>query len=441
LDPDPYQAIAELQDSGAFAFSYVFSVGLALLLLAISALVSASEVALFSLTSQQIEPLEESPSDNMDKTLVDLLKSPRYVLSTILILNNLVNVALVTLSTFVMWDVLGTRESSGIAVILLTFITTSAIVFFGEITPKTVAYKNNLSLARRVAIPLKYMIMVFRPLSWILVNSSRIIENRIERKGYRISVDELNEALEITTGKETSQEEKSILKGIVNFGTISAKQIMRTRQDIAAVDIDLSFTELIKTVQEHGYSRIPVYKETIDKIEGVLYIKDLLPHIHLDDSFDWNTIIRQGYFIPESKKIDDLLRDFQEKRVHLAIVVDEYGGTSGIITMEDIIEEIVGDINDEFDEKENIKYARLDERTYVFEAKILLSDICEILGIEETVFDETRGEAESIGGLVLEIAQKLPKVGEKFVANTFTFTVVAADDKKINRIKVELPAL
>lgn len=420
--------------------SYLLSALAAFLLLGISALVSASEVALFSLSAQQVDSLEEAPEGSADKTLMHLLKTPRYVLSTILILNNLVNVALVTLSTFVMWDVLGTRDSSGLAVVFLTFITTSAIVFFGEITPKTVAYKNNLALARKAAIPLKYLIAVFKPLSWALVSSSRIIENRIERKSYRITVDELNEALEITTGKETSQEEKSILKGIVNFGTISAKQIMRSRQDIAAVDIELTFDELIKSVQDHGYSRIPVYRETIDKIEGVLYIKDIVPHIHQDNLFDWHSIIRQGYFIPESKKIDDLLRDFQEKRVHLAIVVDEYGGTSGIITMEDIIEEIVGDINDEFDEKENIKYVRIDDRTYVFEAKILLSDVCEILNKDEAVFDSIRGEAESLGGLVLELAQKLPKVGEKYSSDLFAFTVVAADDKKLNRIKIELIA-
>ncbi len=407
------------------------------MLLSISALVSASEIALFSLNSKQLDELRHS-SETRDEKLLNLLSKPRYLLSTILIWNNLVNVGIVTTSTFITWEATGTKDNEGITVLVLTFLVTTVIVFFGEITPKTYAYKINLPFARFISPYLTIALKIMKPVSWLLVNTSSLIEKRIQRKGYRVSVDELNHALEITSGKDTSKEEKEILKGIVNFGTISVKQIMRSRQEILAIDFELGYIELIKKVNEYGYSRMPVFKDTIDTIEGIIYIKDLLPYLNESDTFDWKSLIRPCYFIPESKKIDDLLKDFQEKRVHLAIVVDEYGGTSGLITLEDIIEEIVGEIHDEFDERELLKYSKLDERTYIFEAKTLLSDVCEVVGFMEDRFDPVRGEAESLGGLMLELFQRFPKVGDRFMLEDVTFTIVSVEQKKINKIKLEL---
>jgi putative hemolysin len=437
LDPDPFIDSTLVSTAGSSYTFYILGGLIILVLLSISALVSASEIALFSLNSKQLDELRHS-SETRDEKLLNLLSKPRYLLSTILIWNNLVNVGIVTTSTFITWEATGTKDNEGITVLVLTFLVTTVIVFFGEITPKTYAYKINLPFARFISPYLTIALKIMKPVSWLLVNTSSLIEKRIQRKGYRVSVDELNHALEITSGKDTSKEEKEILKGIVNFGTISVKQIMRSRQEILAIDFELGYIELIKKVNEYGYSRMPVFKDTIDTIEGIIYIKDLLPYLNESDTFDWKSLIRPCYFIPESKKIDDLLKDFQEKRVHLAIVVDEYGGTSGLITLEDIIEEIVGEIHDEFDERELLKYSKLDERTYIFEAKTLLSDVCEVVGFMEDRFDPVRGEAESLGGLMLELFQRFPKVGDRFMLEDVTFTIVSVEQKKINKIKLEL---
>lgn len=437
MDSDPLLDSTLINTAGSPYTFYLVGGIIISLLLVVSALVSASEIALFSLNSRQLDELRQS-DEPKDEKLINLLSRPRYLLSTILILNNLVNVGIVTTSTFMMWEATGTKDNEGIAVLVLTFLVTTMIVFFGEITPKTYAYKINLPFARFISPFLGIALNVVKPMSWLLVNTSSLIEKRIQRKGYRVSVDELNQALEITTGKDTSKEEKEILKGIVNFGTISVKQIMRSRQDILAIDYELGFYELIKKVNEYGYSRMPVFKDTIDTIEGIIYIKDLLPFLNEHESFDWRGLIRPPYFVPESKKIDDLLKDFQEKRVHLAIVVDEYGGTSGLITLEDIIEEIVGEIHDEFDEKELLKYSKLDEKTYIFEAKTLITDVCEVIGFNENRFDRIRGEAESLGGLMLELFQRFPKVGDRFPLDDVTFSIVSVEQKKINKIKLEL---
>ncbi len=437
MDPDPFIDSTLVSTAGSSYTFYILGGLIILVLLSISALVSASEIALFSLNSKQLDELRHS-SETRDEKLLNLLSKPRYLLSTILIWNNLVNVGIVTTSTFITWEATGTKDNEGITVLVLTFLVTTVIVFFGEITPKTYAYKINLPFARFISPYLTIALKIMKPVSWLLVNTSSLIEKRIQRKGYRVSVDELNHALEITSGKDTSKEEKEILKGIVNFGTISVKQIMRSRQEILAIDFELGYIELIKKVNEYGYSRMPVFKDTIDTIEGIIYIKDLLPYLNESDTFDWKSLIRPCYFIPESKKIDDLLKDFQEKRVHLAIVVDEYGGTSGLITLEDIIEEIVGEIHDEFDERELLKYSKLDERTYIFEAKTLLSDVCEVVGFMEDRFDPVRGEAESLGGLMLELFQRFPKVGDRFMLEDVTFTIVSVEQKKINKIKLEL---
>ena len=262
-----------------------------------------------------------------------------------------------------------------------------------------------------------------------------MIESQVEKKGHNITVDELNQALEITTGDETTEEEKGILKGIVNFSTLTVKQVMKSRMDVTAFDIEMDFHELMDKINKSGFSRIPVYNETIDKIEGILYIKDLIAHIDKEDDFKWQILLRPGFFVPENKKVDALLKDFQEQRVHMAIVVDEYGGTSGLITMEDIIEEIVGEINDEFDD-EDVAYNKLDNSTYIFEGKTSLNDFCKIVGVEPSTFDDVKGESESLGGLLLELNATLPRGGEKIKFDQFLFTIVAVDLRRIKRVRV-----
>lgn len=410
-----------------------------IVLLFLSGLVSGSEVAYFSLNANQISQFKQS-KDPIESRIFNLIKNPRRLLANILILNNLINVAIVTLSTFLTWEIFGAEAEEGEIVATLTIVVTVAIIFFGEVLPKVYANQNNVAFAKRTSLILSFAHYILRPLTYILMNFSKIIEKRIEKKGYTISVDELNQALEITTEKEATDEEKDILKGIVNFGTLSVKQIMKSRLDITAFDIELDFHELMDKINKTGYSRIPIYKETIDKIEGILYIKDMLPFIEKDENFKWQKLLRQGYFVPESKKIDDLLKDFQEKRVHMAIIVDEYGGTSGLITMEDIIEEIVGEINDEFDEDE-IAFNKLDENTFVFEGKTTLNDFCKIIGEDPGIFEEVKGESESLGGLILEINNKLPRAGDKIRYHRFLFTVVAVDNKRIKRVRVLIQAL
>ena len=416
--------------------SYLITVILLLAaLLLCSAMISGSEVAFFSLSSKDINECRvgSRPSEHQ---IVSLLEQPRILLATILILNNLVNVAIVTLSTYATWQYYG-KSSQGWLIGVLTTVITVAILFFGEILPKQYAIHYSLNFARGMAGILKIFTQLLRPLSVTLMSISRLVETRLEKKGYNVSVDELNQALEITTQHDATatEEEKGILKGIVNFGTLSVKQVMRSRLDITAIDIETDFHELMNIINKTGYSRIPIFRETIDSIEGFLYVKELLPHLGQEESFDWPSLLHKGFFVPESKKIDALLRDFQEKRVHMAIVVDEYGGTAGLITLEDIIEEIVGEINDEFDESD-VRYNKLDNNTYVFEGKTSLNDFCKIIDEDSTLFEEVKGESESLGGLLLEIHSKLPRAGEKINFDKYVFTVVAVDSKRIKRIRV-----
>ena len=416
--------------------SYLLTVALILILLLFcSAMISGSEVAFFSLSPKDIAACQTSLRTS-EHRIVALLDQPKMLLATILILNNLVNVAIVTLSTYATWQYFD-KSSQGQVVVVLTAIITIVILFFGEILPKQYAIHYSLNFARKMAGVLRIATQLLKPLSVALMSVSRLVEKRLEKKGYNVSVDELNHALEITTqhDKTATEEEKGILKGIVNFGTLSVKQVMRSRLDITAIDVKTDFHELMDIINKTGYSRIPIYKETIDNVEGFLYVKDLLPHLDKEDTFAWSSLLHKGFFVPESKKIDALLRDFQEKRVHMAIVVDEYGGTAGLITLEDIIEEIVGEINDEFDESD-IRYNKLDDNTYVFEGKTSLNDFCKIVNEDSMLFEEVKGESESLGGLLLEIHSKLPRAGEKINYDKYVFTVVAVDSKRIKRIRV-----
>lgn len=398
-------------------------------------MVSASEVAFFSLKADDLDRCRES-EDERDKSIIYLLNNPRLLLATILIMNNFVNVALVTLSTFIMWELAATRNPTEIIVGVVTFSVTFAITFFGEIIPKVYAAQRNLSYSRLMSPAWRVLERIFIPLSWLLLKMGNVVERRFKKKGYSTTVEELNQALEITTeNNETTAEEKDILKGIVNFGTLTVKQVMQSRVDVSAVEYDLNFTELMELINSSGFSRVPVYKETIDKIEGVLYIKDLLPFLDEDETFKWQKLIRPGLFVPETKKLDSLLKDFQNKRVHMAVVVDEYGGTSGVITLEDLIEEIIGDINDEFDE-EDASFVKIDENTFVFEGKTSLHDFCKSIEVESNIFDPVRGESESLGGLILEINSAMPKVADQITFDRFVFTIVSVDKRRIKRVRV-----
>jgi gliding motility-associated protein GldE len=336
-----------------------------------------------------------------------------------------------------MFDILfdfGSNHLLGL-ILELTLIT-FGLVLFGEVMPKIYASQNNMKVARFMAVPMYFIKIFFSPFVYLLVKSTSIIDKRITRKGHTLSVDELTHAIDITSNlEETSKQEKTILKSIVNFGTINVKQIMRQRPDVSAIDSSIRFKELLTKINDWGYSRVPVFKDNLDNIIGVLYIKDLLPNINNDDDFNWLSLIRKPYFVPESKKIDDLLKDFQKKRVHVAIVVDEFGGTSGMTTMEDILEEIFGEINDEFDE-EDVSYSRLNENTYLFEAKMLINDMCRFMEIESDIFEKVREEADTIGGMLLELSGDLPSLGDKINYHNFTFIVEAADKRKIKRVKV-----
>ncbi len=406
-----------------------------ILFIAASAIISSSENAFFSLTKLQVEELTDGQS-RVAKTSEYLLSYPKKLLATILIANTFVNIAIVMVSSF-MFDVLFDFGSNHvIGLILELTLITFTLVLLGEVMPKIYASQNNIKVSKFIAVPMYSLNKLFTPFVYLLIKSTSVIDKRITKKGHVLSVDELSHAIDITsTEEETSQQEKTILKSIVNFGNINVKQIMRQRPDLSAVDATIDFKELLHKINDWGYSRVPVYRDNLDNIIGVLYIKDLLPHINKDDNFNWLSLIRKPYFVPESKKIDDLLKDFQLKRVHVAIVVDEFGGTSGMATMEDILEEIFGEINDEFDEDE-ISHSRINETTYVFEAKMLINDLCRFMEIDPDTFEEVRNEADTVGGMLLELSGDLPSLGDKIEYKDFTFIVEAADKRKVKRVKV-----
>jgi len=434
-DPYPETLLYIFTDVfSSFGLFYISVAIIIVLLLFCSAMISGSEVAFFSLSADEVDECKNS-AKSADQNIVRLLDKPKNLLATILILNNLVNVAIVTLSTYATWQYFG-KSTEGSLIVALTAIITITILFFGEILPKQYAIHHSQSFARSTSAILNFASSMLSPFATLLMSLSSVVEKRLEKKGYNVSVDELNQALELTTNHEsTTAEEKGILKGIVNFGTLSVKQVMRSRLDITAFDVEMDFHDLMDKINKCGYSRIPIYKETIDNIEGVLYVKDLLPYLDHEENFEWQNLLHKGFFVPESKKIDTLLKEFQEKRVHMAIVVDEYGGTSGLITLEDIIEEIVGEINDEFDDND-VRYNKLDDNTYVFEGRTSLNDFCKIVDEDSSLFESVKGESESLGGLLLEIHSKLPRAGEKIYYDTYVFTVVAVDNKRIKRIRV-----
>lgn len=405
------------------------------LLLVASAAMSASEVALFSLTPTQLRDLKER-GGSWGQRVLDLLAKPRRLLATILIANNFVNVGVVILSTVAMNALLEVeRMPSYLVFIVQVLAVTFIILLMGEVLPKVYATSNSMRVAQLLSGPLTALRWLFSPLSEALVRSGNFIEKRYRKKGSQsISVDALGHALDLTKDASTTAEEQRILRGIVKFGNFEVRQIMRPRTEVVGFDRELTFKELLASIVESGFSRVPVYESTLDRIVGILYIKDVLPHIAKAE-FDWHSLLREPYFVPEGKKLDDLLKEFQAEQVHLAVVVDEHGGTSGIITLEDVIEEIVGDITDEFDD-EDLIYSKLDDRTWVFEGKAPLTDVYRVLGTDGQLFEENKGDSGTLGGFVLELTGRIPKKGERVDLQNYTFIVEASDNKRVRRVKV-----
>ncbi|WP_375447880.1 gliding motility-associated protein GldE [uncultured Fibrella sp.] len=433
-DPSSTQVLPVGNNWSTYLSFYGPYVAVVLLLLFLAALASAAEAAFFTLTPQDRAQCRDSEAPAYQR-IAAMLERPRRLLASLVILNNLLNIAIVLIVTYVTWIVTGVSHGSGWLLAAITLATTLVIVVFGEMVPKIYAAQYALAVANRTLWVARSAMLIFTPISSLLVSMSNQVDKRIHRRGYKLSAEELSEAVELT-GTSSSEEEKELLKGIVNFSNLTARQVMRARMDITAFPDDLPFPALLEQLNDAGYSRVPIYKETIDQIEGVLYLKDLLPHLASDDSFNWTSLLRPVFFIPETKKVDDLLQDFQRKRVHMAIVVDEYGGTRGLVTLEDIIEEIFGDINDEFDEETPTSYRRIDEQTVIFEGRTPLTDVCRVLDVDPTAFDEVRGDSESLGGLLLELFSRLPKTGEEITFDDFNFHVLAADDKRISEVRV-----
>ncbi|MBX2927279.1 MAG: gliding motility-associated protein GldE [Saprospiraceae bacterium] len=439
--------------------------GIVLLLIG-SALVSGSEVAFFSLTHNDFDALKEEKTSS-GRLILYLKDRPRILLATILISNNFINISIVILSDFLLKMLLpamlleqwadgiaammgfaSTAEGNSLAGILGFLITVVAVTFllvlFGEVAPKIYATQNNLRLARMMARPLKVLSIVFGPISALLVRSTSLIERKLEQRakaGNSTSKEDIGEAIELTVSgeKDMVRRELDILHSIVKFGGVTVKQIMTSRVDIVAVENTASYKELLEVARQSGYSRIPVYAEDLDNVAGILYVKDLLGHLQEPDQFAWQPLIRENvFYVPESKKIDELLREFQSQHLHVAIVVDEYGGTSGLVTLEDIMEEIIGDIKDEFDDESEVVFRKIDDNNYTFEGKTLLYDMCRLIGVPQETFDAVKGEADSVAGLILELHGQFPRKDAVLHYNQFTFKIVSVTKRRIEEVRITI---
>jgi gliding motility-associated protein GldE len=440
-DPEPYLATLNIL-AEQFFVGFTSEAAMALVVLIVlvvaSALVSGSETAFFSMTPSDLESLRTS-NHKKDNLILELRNKPKTLLATILISNNFINVAIVILSAYIAAMIFNLGAFPILAFLLQVVVITSVILIFGEIIPKILANKEPVTMANLMVRPLNFLMWFFKPLSVVLVKSTGMIDKRLGSKGHNISVSELSDAIEITVDDTVQEDEKMILKGIASFVEREASEIMQSRVNVTAIDSESPFREMMKTVMESGFSRIPVYEASLDKILGVLYIKDLLPYLDLEDKKDWVNLVRPAFFVPENKRINDLLQEFREKKIHLAIVVDEYGGTSGIITLEDIIEEIVGEISDEFDKEDyQFKHKRISPKSYLFEAKTPLNDLCKIIGINEEIFEEVRGESDSLGGLLLELEGKIPEKGTVIKFDNFRFTIIDATARMIKEVKIAI---
>lgn len=420
-----------------FSISSIAGIFVIIVLLFFSALISGSEMAFFSITPKQVKEIKTSKLKNYQK-IIFLLERPKSLLATILISNNFINIAVVIISTYLTNKIFDFSDFIIVGFIIQFIVITSVILLLGEILPKIYAANNILSFAKLMSSPLKILMKLTSPLNFFMINSTVLIEKRLLKKNKILSFDELSEAIDITSKEKGQEHEKTILKGIVKFGETDVKEIMRSRTDVTFIDYDLKYKGLIDIIKSSGFSRLPVFRESIDDIVGVLYIKDLLGFLEKTDDFKWQQLIRPAYFVPENKKIDDLLAEFQLKKIHIAVVVDEYGGNSGIVTLEDILEEIVGDINDEYDDVDSFSHSKIDDNNFVFEGKVLVNDFCKIVGCPEEKFDEIKGESETLAGLLLEIKGKIPEKDELIVINNYTFRIISADNRRIKQVKVTI---
>lgn len=436
-DPDPSERIMAVLLFDAAPFSipeFTISIGLLLLLLLFSALISGSETAFFSLKPNDLKELRTNDTE-VNRLILALRDKPKTLLATILIANNLVNVAIIILSSFISAGIISEATNPIVSFLLQVVVITSLILLVGEIIPKVMANKFPQRLARFMARTIKVLIVVFKPLSVPLISSTAFLDNRLAHRSHNLSVSDLSAAIDITSDESTPPEEKKMLKGIATFSEKEVRSIMKSRVKITAVEVNLDFKTVLHTILNSGFSRIPVYEVNFDKVLGILYIKDLLPFLDKTD-FDWKSLIRPAFFVPENKKISDLMQEFREKKIHMAIVVDEYGGTAGLLTLEDIIEEIVGDISDEFDMEAEISfYKKIDEQNYLFEAQTNLIDFCKVMDIDEYYFEKVQGDSDTLAGLMLEIEGTIPTVGTIIKCLDFVFEVTDADTRRIKQIK------
>lgn len=436
----------ELQFPGAIISSWniqfhpvTFSIGVAFfivfILLLSSALISGSEVAYFSMRRSDKHKLGRKKTKTNERVLKNL-ENPEKLLATILVTNNFVNIGIIILSAYITKNLVTFGNSPVLKFVLQVVVITFILLLFGEILPKVYANHYSLRFSRFMALPLLTLEKIFRPVNSILIYSTSFVNKKLQKHQKNISMEEISQALELTSEKEIS-EEKELLEGIVKFGNKNVEEIMRPRVDVVALSMNTSFKEVLDTIKESGYSRIPVYIESFDNISGILYIKDLLPHSHKGNTFKWQTLVRPPFYVPETKKISALLEEFQKNKVHLAVVVDEYGGSSGIVTLEDILEEIVGDITDEFDEEEHF-YTKISENAYLFDGKILLGDFHKIVNTDDTVFDDVKGDADTLAGLILELKGDIPALHEVITCKQFKFTVESVDKRRVKQIKAEV---
>jgi putative hemolysin len=399
-----------------------------------SALMSASEVAYFSFRPEDIEKFRTSRS-KQSQTALKLYNNPEKLLSTILVANNTINIAIVLLAAFLSSMMFDFSSEPVIGFIINVVVITFLLLFFGEVMPKVYASRNHIVVALFMAFPLTLLQKIFQPVTYLLIFSSSFVKKRTGTHRSNISMDDLSDALELTS--DDINEDEKILKGIVNFGNINVSAIMCPRIDVTAIDIKSGFDKIVPVIISSGFSRIPVYSGSFDTVKGILYAKDVLPYTNNPGSFKWQALLRPPYFVPETKKINDLLKEFQTKKIHMAVVIDEYGGTSGIVTLEDILEEIVGEITDESDLEETM-YRKLDENTYIFEGKILINDFCKIFELEEDLFEEVRGESETLAGLILELKGEIPQKDQIIKYGNFIFRIESADRRRIKEIRVEI---
>lgn len=412
--------------------SIIVSILLAFFLILLSGFASASEIAFFSLSPADLEAMDPDKSP-LDMLVQKLRDDSERTLATILITNNLVNVTIIMLCNYILINLL-TFSAEWLQFLCVTILLTFLLLLFGEIIPKVYGSTNPLAFCRKAVKGVMFFRKLFWPIETILLKSGAFAEKVLQKENRQLSIDDLEQALELTD-KSDIKDEQSMLQGIIRFGDETAKEVMTSRQDIIDLDIRCSYEDVLKCIVDNNYSRIPVYQDNKDNIRGVLYIKDLLPHLSKPANFRWQSLIRPSYFVPETKKIDDLLREFQENKVHIAIVVDEFGGTSGIVTLEDILEEIVGEINDEYDEEEH-NYTKLDANSYIFEGKTLLNDFTKILNLPDDEFDDVEGDADSLAGLLLEIKGDFPAVHEILKYKRYTFEVLEIDERRISKVKV-----